>query len=136
MLLRVNGLHLKLRNSFVYFIPNPPEFFFHVLLAADKGVRIVKSYMQAIVDLAGKNRTVLLGTTADCDHKVPGLLNILHHTLWIMICYVYSYLCHDLHGERMNFRCRSDSRRTYFCGGVKILKDAMSHLAAASVAGT
>ena len=86
--------------------------------------------------LSDKCRTVLLCSTADSDDIIPAPVKILRDILRIMTADVNSYFGHHFDGKRVDLRGRSYSGRADLGLGMKVLKDSVGHLAAASVAGT
>jgi hypothetical protein len=99
-------------------------------------IRIIEAYMKFVHNITDKCRAVLLGSTTYRDDIIPTLIKILRDILRVMTADVNPYLSHHLDGKRMDFTGRPYSGRAYFCFRMKTLKDAMRHLAAASVAGT
>lgn len=91
--------------------------------------------MQALPHLADKYRATLLGAATYGDDIIPTLVKILRDILGIMTADVNPYLCHYLDGKRMNLRRRPYSCRTDFRLWMKMLKDSVGHLTAASIAG-
>ena len=99
-------------------------------------IRIIKSNVKFFNNFSDKCRAALLGSTTYGNYVIPTLIKILRDILRIMTTYINPYLRHHLDGKRMDFTGRPYSGRTYFCLRMKMLKDTMCHLAAASVACT
>jgi hypothetical protein len=99
-------------------------------------IRIVKADVKFLNNLTDECRTGFLCSATYRDNIIPTLGKILRDILGIMTVDVNPYLRHHLDGKRMDFTGRPYSGRAYFCFRMKTLKDAMRHLAAASVAGT
>ena len=92
--------------------------------------------MKLIYNLSNKSWAGLFCSATYGYDIVPTLVKILRDILWIMIADVYANLSHYFYGKRMDLTCGSYSGRAYFCLRMKALKNAMCHLAAASVACT
>ena len=107
----------------------------NIFLRADGIRRIIKTEMCAMLHVACKNRTALVGPSADRYHIIPCIIEIFHHTMWSVSAYINSYLFHYFDGKQIDLPRRFRACGEYFQFRVKRLEKTMRHLTAATVAG-
>lgn len=107
----------------------------NISLRAD-GIRgVIKTDMEAMPYVADKYGTALVGSSADCYHIIPCVVEIFHHTMWPMSAYVNFHLFHYLDGKQIDLLRWFRACGEYFQFRVKRLEKTMRHLTAATVAG-
>ena len=130
------SLHLVLiefEEAAVDFIPYPSEFRNDKILASLHLGRVVKADVQSMLDVAGKCRTTFVGSTANRNHIIPGLMQEAFYALRRVGGNVDAGFLHHLYCQRVDSRCGMCACGAYRQGCVERLHETVCHLAAATV---
>lgn len=107
-----------------------------VLIRTGECIRIIEADMETLPYFSNECRATLFSSTAYSDDIIPTLVKILRDILWIVATDIDPDFRHHFDRKRVNLCSRLYTGRTDLSLGMKMLKDSMGHLAAASVAGT